>query len=418
MPFRRVLTAFIFTLGALNSTPAAAQAEEPPAAAVVFELTLSESTDPETGVGRAEVVFHSSDTDEGRAVEGWSYALCAAGVELLEPLKGADLERLSSEGGLEFCEIKSTDGTVTVNVLLTAAALSLRENDFHRWRDLVVPFRCPGVACENRSISVCEKPPEGFEKPVSFVIEGTSLPPAEGGRRVLPLCSLSESLSVDPVFTRDGRVTVFFRSAFNIPSCAVSGWSYGVCLEGDVEIENAVGGSDTENGIGGQGPVFEILDTLPGRGVVRAVVLDFMQGVAASAFEKGWEDLVLSFKRVPCGVLRICDKEIGDPPVDAVWNNTDDSSLDMIPERRGSVQLCWKRGDVNFDGRINVADAINVLSCLFLPESGVWCACTEDRGNPCFEVFNVNADERLDVADPVFLLTFIFKEEAPPPALP
>ena len=419
MPLRGALAAILFSLCTADMIQSAGGAEETQAAGIRFSLTLSEGTDIETGAGEAEVVFDSTAADEGRVVSGWSYALCGSGVELSEPAKGVDLERLSSEGGVEFCEIKAAGGIITVSVLLSDSASSpLRENDFHRWRDLTIPFRCSGAACENKFISVCRESPEGFGKPVSFLIEGESLSPAEGSRSSLPLCSLSESLYIDPVFTREGKVAVTFRSAFSIPACAVSGWSYGLCFDGSIEIENALSGSDTRNAIGGQGPAFEILDSLPGRGVVRAVVLDFMQGVDTSVFEKGWEDLVISFKRAPCGTLRICDDEIGDPPVDAVWNNTNDSSLDMILERRGSLELCWQRGDVNFDGRINVADAINVLSCLFLPEAGVWCACAEDRANPCFEVFNVNADDRLNVADPVFLLTFIFKEGAPPPALP
>ncbi len=63
------------------------------------------------------------------------------------------------------------------------------------------------------------------------------------------------------------------------------------------------------------------------------------------------------------------------------------------------------RGDSNRDGRIDVADAIRVLSHLFL-SARLACPNAADG----------NADLRLDVADAVYVLQYLFARGDPPPA--
>lgn len=57
-----------------------------------------------------------------------------------------------------------------------------------------------------------------------------------------------------------------------------------------------------------------------------------------------------------------------------------------------------RRGDCNGDGQLNIADAIAVLSLLFLGSGDP----------PCADACDVNDDAAIDIADPVFLLEWLF----------
>jgi len=64
------------------------------------------------------------------------------------------------------------------------------------------------------------------------------------------------------------------------------------------------------------------------------------------------------------------------------------------------------RGDANGDAKVDLADAIFMLSCLF--RGG---ACTS-----CDDASEVNDDGVVDLRDPVFALGFAFLGASPPPA--
>ncbi|HAK95506.1 MAG TPA: hypothetical protein DCM87_10990 [Planctomycetes bacterium] len=58
------------------------------------------------------------------------------------------------------------------------------------------------------------------------------------------------------------------------------------------------------------------------------------------------------------------------------------------------------RGDANGDARLNIADAVAILSFLF---SG------GEIANPCGEdVVDTNDDDKLNIGDPIFLLAYLF----------
>lgn len=65
------------------------------------------------------------------------------------------------------------------------------------------------------------------------------------------------------------------------------------------------------------------------------------------------------------------------------------------------------RGDVNQDGKHDLADAIQALSFLFTNLS-ITCQATVD----------INDDGQLNLSDPISLLTFLFDDEATPPPPP
>ena len=66
----------------------------------------------------------------------------------------------------------------------------------------------------------------------------------------------------------------------------------------------------------------------------------------------------------------------------------------------------FRRGDVNGDGVMNLADAVSVLGYLFgsaLPPS-------------CTKAADMNDDGNVDVSDPVYGLNYLFKDGPEPPA--
>jgi hypothetical protein len=83
------------------------------------------------------------------------------------------------------------------------------------------------------------------------------------------------------------------------------------------------------------------------------------------------------------------------------------SGVDLGPyERCESPPTRFRRGDVNADGGLDIADAIAALLHLF-------------RGAPssCRKSHDVNDDGAIDIADPIHLLRALF-QAAPSPAAP
>lgn len=75
----------------------------------------------------------------------------------------------------------------------------------------------------------------------------------------------------------------------------------------------------------------------------------------------------------------------------------------------GAYELCnvpFKRGDVNADGKVDIADAIRQLFCLFAdPCVEHWCPDASDA----------NDDGRSNIADAITILSYLFARGAPPP---
>ena len=90
----------------------------------------------------------------------------------------------------------------------------------------------------------------------------------------------------------------------------------------------------------------------------------------------------------------------------------------MLHTHMGTLDLHWQRGDVNFDGRVNVADAINLVICLFSASRGVYCRCIWSRDEVAWEVFNTNEDQRVNIADAIYILGFLFRDGPPIGSLP
>lgn len=92
--------------------------------------------------------------------------------------------------------------------------------------------------------------------------------------------------------------------------------------------------------------------------------------------------------------------DAGDPssPVDPDETRADMGSAPFL------TTVPFLRGDSDFDGRINIADAIVIA----------WAAVGSGRST-CWDAYDANDDGRIDVADPIYLLGYLFRRGAPPP---
>jgi hypothetical protein len=69
-----------------------------------------------------------------------------------------------------------------------------------------------------------------------------------------------------------------------------------------------------------------------------------------------------------------------------------------------AVRSPFRRGDANDDGRIDIGDAIAILTCKFMNE-----ACSE-----CRDATDINDDGSIDTSDPIRLLGHLFLGSGPP----
>ncbi len=369
-------------------------------------LSLAAGTEESTVVVR----FDSLPAAGGRLLQGWSYGVCVeAGVEVLDARAGSSLAAAAAS----TMSFDRTAEGVVVHVKLTDnTGAGLPEDGFEAWEDLVISYRCVPGACTGGMAAFCRAPIGDLTFVAEFVSAGQSLSPERGGP--FGACGPSGKARVDPVFKYDGEVAIVLRASADVPACDLQGWSYGVCIGGDIAITNVRAGADTIVAKGGRRPDWDLYNQSD-RGIARSVIIDVIGPivVGTSQFANGWEDLLLGIEGIPCGTIRVCDEEVGDPPVDATWTYHEEG-LPMGAANLGELSLCWERGDTNFDGRRNIGDAINLLACLFGKGGSPYCACALTN---CRPVFNINNDDRLNIADPIYLLQYLFASGGPVPPL-
>ncbi|MCA8960348.1 MAG: tandem-95 repeat protein [Planctomycetes bacterium] len=107
---------------------------------------------------------------------------------------------------------------------------------------------------------------------------------------------------------------------------------------------------------------------------------------------------------IALGIGADCDGNGVLDECDIVSGSASDNDGDGIPD---SCRVLFRRGDVNTDGRLDVADPVAALGFLFSGTS-VTCALALDA----------NDDDTLDIADAVFSLSYLFVSGAPLPPPP
>ena len=77
----------------------------------------------------------------------------------------------------------------------------------------------------------------------------------------------------------------------------------------------------------------------------------------------------------------------------------------VVAAASGARADVFIRGDANLDGKVDLADAIAILDCLFLGQGCVDCADASDA----------NDDGAVNIGDPIHWLTFAFLGGSQPP---
>lgn len=97
-----------------------------------------------------------------------------------------------------------------------------------------------------------------------------------------------------------------------------------------------------------------------------------------------------------------------DNPAGIFFENGYLTVLSSEPSSATTVQVTaeFVRGDTNFDGGVDIADGINILSYLFMGKT---------LGYECTEALNTNDDGSVNIADGVYLLQYLFVGGPPPP---
>jgi hypothetical protein len=69
---------------------------------------------------------------------------------------------------------------------------------------------------------------------------------------------------------------------------------------------------------------------------------------------------------------------------------------------------CDKAGDANDDGKINVGDAVYIISYIF----------RNGPPPPCLKEGDANGDGKINVGDAVYIISYIFRNGPPPVCRP
>ena len=79
----------------------------------------------------------------------------------------------------------------------------------------------------------------------------------------------------------------------------------------------------------------------------------------------------------------------------------------IILQQEGLVLPDFIRGDASWDGEINIADAVMMLTVLFGGGCGTICDCPD--------ALDANDDSANDISDPIYVLMYLFSNGNPPP---
>jgi hypothetical protein len=147
-------------------------------------------------------------------------------------------------------------------------------------------------------------------------------------------------------------------------------------------------------------------------GVIQGIVLDYQQEWELDNIER-FEMLKVKYE-LALGVdstrLDFCPT-LGSPPVEVTYVVRGMSIIPATQEGLFIGEGLFKRGDVNADERLNIADTICILAYLFNPND-VECS---HKVQSCYDAADVNDDGNINIADPIDILIHLFVGGVPLP---
>jgi len=186
----------------------------------------------------------------------------------------------------------------------------------------------------------------------------------------------------------------------------VQGWSYGICLVDasklDV-VDATVDGTDTATVKDGAPADFDTVTVFPGEGATHGVVIDFRAKVTIPA-QNDWTDLLVTYKILmteddDTTYVVPCNEKLGSPPV-----------ANVMVIGGASIQASA------FEGTDPTAAEGGCCDPSICNKPGKFTKLAKPP-LPYFEPGNVNGDGRLDIADGIYLLSYLFRNGPEPPCL-
>ncbi|HIA26742.1 MAG TPA: hypothetical protein EYN79_01250 [Planctomycetes bacterium] len=293
---------------------------------------------------------------------------------------------------------------------------------------------CWGIACDDAAdsnddgnldisdaVNILAQRPSGLPLPAPFPSSGID-PTADGLGCAVSTPSFAGytfnpafQLDVIPVGVGSGSVGTIFTAEIQLtvpPGFGVTGISFGVChdpAELDLlpsiahgplapdyfQVQSHSTGFNC-NSI----PTFTLLGSVFGPGVhviAEAQYQILTSGATTINFcsMTGQMPVPVALTAVDFGSMTACSDVFAPAAVGA--------NIISAPE--------FVRGDTNASGGLNIADAINLLCCIFPTMCTGYC--------PCDDASDVNDDGNPpDIADAIYLLNYLFPPPAPPPPAP
>ncbi len=351
----------------------------------------------------------------GEPVGGWSFGICheESGATVLSADAGGAIPLLRDGAGVDFLKIEVFPGGVTEAVIVdlgqAQAAPAANDLEVLRIRYFFQSRECP----IRRSVVVCDtlgSPPLA----VACVVDRESVEPQrESGVMQIgctPLVTLKTAANVQTATGRGVLVPVLLSN-----ERPVSGASFALAAREGLLIPAGVDLAGTSAGAlrGGAGPEYLEIRLDESAQCIGVALIGSLSPEDA-AIPAGWEQLFLRIAFNASDIEGTETLEFADACGSfAAPRAVVVAGFSLEPETIGSSVVVTEgpaggfiRGDVNFDARLDIADAIAALAFLFA-----------GKPHDCHDAVDANDDGKLDIADAIYLLSYLFVEgkEPPPP---
>lgn len=344
-------------------------------------------------------------------VQGWSFGICHApeNATIIDAMPADDLDFLVDGHPVGFLSFHVSEHGISQGVVVGSVdpERPTPPIDVGPYPDGLPLLHVSYEVRAETPVSFCETlgtPPVS----TTIVSDGTSIKPGkEEALLLMPDYAQDLSFTITPSLS-DGIVTVRMFS----PTAAVEGWSFAVChWEDKASVVEFAPAADLDVLRGGDPVDFLAINLVPGElraGVTQAAIIDFT-AKSYGPYPEGIDLLHIGYRVAAETSIAFCSNVLGDPPIANVVVIRGDSyapppsqmaGATLVP---GALAARFIRGDANRDNKVNIADAVAL------------CWTAAGRGPvPCEDAGDVNDNGRIDLADPIYLLMYLFAAGRPP----
>ena len=415
---KRAFLSFLVALGVSVLTGPAAFAQD-------ANYNLSLTGPAEAGVGATADVTVALDSTDGDPIQGWQWGVCHTLASLADGdvVSGADTDGLS----FTFEAISTFDDGWTVGALLNVITMTtIAPGVYNDMYVATYTLDTAGTAdfewCETLGTPMVSVRVIVASDEIEPVQENLSIEVADMNRFTYVVDDVTVNYApADGVATAVNTMSLFeLEESPTFPS-ETQGFQIGLAYDDAVvEVIDAAPAGALADLQDGDGPDFFGSNFTPanGPGITVGIVYSLMGGLFIE-FDTELDVIEFTFGAVE-GVL--VGDEVG-LTTDLTWVNDlgspvlpnsvvvagqsfdadlDDGSITFNPV----MFTAFIRGDANDDGRVNIADAVTLVSAKLIGGAVLNCEAAGDA----------NGDLSANLADAVYILNYRFLSGPPPPA--